>query len=35
VLDHGAGKFVGAGGGRVELAEQGEGLAAEGVLDQR
>jgi hypothetical protein len=34
VLDHGAGKLVGAGGGVVELAEQCEGLAAEGVLDQ-
>jgi hypothetical protein len=34
VLDHGGGKLVGAGAGRVELVEQGEGLAAEGVLDQ-
>jgi hypothetical protein len=35
VFDHGGGKLVGAGAGRIELAEQSEGLAAEGFLDQR
>ena len=34
-LDDGLGELVGGGAGGVELAQQGEGLAADGVLDQR